>query len=60
MRRTTWWLVALIAAAPLAVSTAEAKVTIRVATETAQPDPTWELDRDLIDQSVGDPWNRQQ
>jgi prevent-host-death family protein len=24
-----------------------------------QPDPTWELDRDLIDQAVGDPWDRQ-
>lgn len=44
MRRTTWWGVALIAAAALAaIPPAEAKVTIRVATETAQPDPTWEL-----------------
>jgi tripartite ATP-independent transporter DctP family solute receptor len=44
MTRTTWRLVALIAAAALAaISTAEAKTTIRVATETAQPDPTWEL-----------------
>jgi tripartite ATP-independent transporter DctP family solute receptor len=44
MRQTTWWLVALSAAAALAaISTAEAKTTIRVATETAQPDPTWEL-----------------
>ena len=44
MRRTTWWGVALFVAAVLGASgPAVAKTTIRVATETAQPDPTWEL-----------------
>jgi tripartite ATP-independent transporter DctP family solute receptor len=44
MMPTSWWSPTLILATALAtLAPAEAKVTIRLATETAQPDPTWEL-----------------
>jgi C4-dicarboxylate-binding protein DctP len=45
MTRNTWWVAALIVTAALAAiaPAAAAKVTIRLATEPAQPDPTWEL-----------------
>lgn len=44
MRRNAWWGLALIVAAALAaIPPAEAKVTIRLATEPAAPDPTFEL-----------------